>query len=821
MTDTPRISAWAEALEWMVEAVLLIDPVSLTVVCTNSAAQRLVGLSAAALTGRHVREFAAAPQDMYRWSGQSELASGQTTFTQILHARGHVIPVAQCIRHVEPAGGAPMLVWTLLDRSEQDANERELESLLGELRATLDSAADGMLVCAVDGSIRAFNHKLSELWRMPESLLLHRDDAAVMAHLRSLVELPQRYDLRLEELGRQPQLQGCDLLHLLDGRVIERRSVPLLRHGIPVGRIYSFRDITREAEIQNGLRVAAQVFESSLDAIFIADARGVIIKSNPACTRLMGGVLPSGARASELFGQRGLGWLEQVAEDWESQGHWAGNCILQRLDGGECPVHLSWVASRDESGQLQQSVGFLRDLTQQQADQQKIEQLAFSDALTGLPNRLLLGQHVERVIARDVQSNFAILFLDLDRFKNINDSLGHQFGDRVLQLVAQRLQSCLRPNDVLCRLGGDEFVLYLHHYEKQHSERVAVRIQEAMREPFVLDGLGFSVQCSIGMAQYPEHGRSLDELVKQADTAMYRVKASGKGSYGFYEPAMSTGLLGRVQMEHALRQALDGDALRVVYQPQVDMGSGRIVGSEALLRWTDPQLGVVSPAVFIPLAEESGYIVKIGAWVLEQAIKEAVRWLKQGLGSKISVNVSSLELHQPDFAERVAALLSTYGLPACWLELELTESVLLQKEPAIVRCMEQLASLGVHMVIDDFGTGYSNLAYLKRMPITKLKVDQSFVRGLPQDISDKAIVQAVVSLGLALDVEVVAEGVETEAQREVLQSMGCGFYQGFLCAPGVEGATFLAMLRAQAAGLDAGKLGGDRQVDISELPARG
>lgn len=811
MKSTEGIETWCQAFEWVTEAVWLVDTANLTVVFANAAALQLVGMSADKVQGCHVRDLAAAPQDVYRWSDAAEISWGQVTHTQVMHASGRVIPVEQRIRAITDAQGNGWLLWTLFDRSEQERNERELESLLGELRATLDSAADGLLVCSSDGKIRAFNQKFADICAMSPELLLHRNDEAVWKHVRSQNVAPAVYDQQLEMLGTRPLLQACDVLEWVDGRVIERRSVPLLRHGVAAGRIFSFRDITQETEIQNGLKVAAQVFESSLDAIFIADDRGVVLKTNPSCDAMMGASLPAGARAVELFVGIEPGWQEDVARAWDGVGYWEGNRVLQRVDGSHCAVRLSWVASRDEHGSVQKSVGFIRDLTQQQAAQEKIEQLAFSDALTGLPNRLMLGQHVDAVIARDADSNFAILFLDLDRFKIINDSLGHQFGDRVLQLVAQRLQSCLRPHDVLCRLGGDEFVLYLHACQRQHSARVARRIQDAMREPLVLDGVGFSVQCSIGVAQYPEHGRTLNELIKQADTAMYRVKASGKGSYGFYEPAMSNGLLGRMQMEHALRQALDQEALRVVYQPQVDVASGRIVGCEALMRWTDPQLGVVSPGVFIPLAEESGYIVKLGAWVLEQSVKEAVRWLKQDVGVKVSVNVSSLELQQPDFASRVAALLSTYGLPACWLELELTESVLLQQEQIIVRCIEELASLGVQFVIDDFGTGYSNLAYLKRMPITKLKVDQSFIRGLPQDMSDQAIVEAVVGLGRALDVEIVAEGVETNEQREILQRMGCGFFQGFLCAPGVEGATFLAMLRAQAAGLEAGVMGAKAQ----------
>ena len=798
MNSSSQIQLWSQALNWVTEAVWLIDSETLTVVFANGAAQKLLGERAEAMVGRPVQEFAAAPQDVYRWQSCFDAGSEDVSFTQIVHASGRVIPVEQRIRVIKESRHPRLLLWTLSDRTEQDASERELESLLTELRATLDSAADGMLVCGAQGDIRAFNHKLAQIWNLPEALLSERNDDAIWKYLRSQVLDVESYERQLKLLELHPMVECCDVLRLRSGKVIERRGVPLRNHGVAAGRIFSFRDITQEAEIQNGLRVAAQVFESSLDAIFITDSQGVIVKANPACSQLLGGAAQVGSYATSLFAMLEPDWLQAVHDAWNSQGHWEGGRVLQRADGSRCTVSLSWVASHDVQGNLQQSIGFIRDLTQQQAAQKKIEQLAFRDALTGLHNRLSLGQHVERVLASEAANHFAVLFLDLDRFKIINDSLGHQFGDRVLKLVAQRLKSCLRPQDVLCRLGGDEFVLYLHGCQKEHSERVAKRIQEAMQEPLMLDGLGFTVQCSIGVAHYPEHGATLDELIKQADTAMYRVKANGKGHYGFYEPAMSAELVGRVQMEHALRQALDAKALSVVYQPQVDIDSGRIIGCEALLRWKDDRLGVISPGTFIPLAEESGFIVQMGAWVLEQAIKDAARWIKQDVGVKVSVNVSSLELQQPDFAARVSSLLSAYGLPACWLELELTESMLLQTEPAILHCVEHLAELGVHMVIDDFGTGYSNLAYLKRMPITKLKIDQSFVRGLPDDLSDKAIVEAVVGLGRALDVEIVAEGVESTAQRDALQKMGCRFFQGYLCAPGLESARFMELLKSQA-----------------------
>ena len=350
---------------------------------------------------------------------------------------------------------------------------------------------------------------------------------------------------------------------------------------------------------------------------------------------------------------------------------------------------------------------------------------------------------------------------------------------------------------MLCRLGGDEFVVYLDKCDAVPASKVAKRILHEMDQPFNLDGMGFSVQCSIGIAQYPEHGKSLDDLIKQADTAMYRVKEAGKGSFRFYEPEMSSGLLGRIQMEHALRLALEKGHMGVMYQPLVDINTGKVVGAEALARWSDPELGQVSPGVFVPLAEESGFIVQLGAWVMAEAVREAAQWFRAGTPARVAVNVSSLEMSQPMFAQRVEDLLRTHGLPAYLLELELTESILLKQVDGMSKCIAQLAQMGVALAIDDFGTGYSNLAYLKSLPISKLKIDKSFIRGLPTDESDMAIVQAVMGLGRALNVQVLAEGVETEVQRDTLSRLGCDYFQGYLCAPALETQHFAQMLLQQ------------------------
>ena len=803
MSQLPLLSL----LDGLLEAVWLVDGHSLRILLANKAAERLAGMPANDMVGKPVTCLAATPQDHAFWAEPvATLADGIRSHTSVLRPDGLLVPVDRRVSCVEQGNGRAVFMLTMLDRSAHEATERELETLLSELRATLDSAADGMLVCGLDGRVRAFNQRLAQIWSIPRDLLVQRNDAAVHDHMASRVVDRQDYQQRLIALEREPLLESADILQLHGGLTVERRVVPQLHQGRPVGRVYSFRDITRQAEVQASLRLAARVFDSSLDAIFIADSRHHLMRMNPGCERLVGAGAAAfvGCMAASLFGNGSdASFMAQVLAGWDRDGFWEGELWLPRDNGAYCAVHLSWVALHDDEGRLVQSIGFMRDLTLQHAAQKRIEELAYSDVLTGLPNRLLLSQRVDTAIqgARASDTGFAILFLDLDRFKIINDSLGHPFGDRVLQLVAERLQACLRQTDMLCRLGGDEFVIYLHGADAVVAESVARRILEDMLSPYLLDGMGFSIQCSIGMALYPQDGATLDDLIKQADTAMYRVKDRGRGSYGFYQPQMNANLLSRMKLEHAMRQALGEQRLDVHYQPQVNLLTGRIVGAEALIRWTDPEFGAVSPAQFVPLAEESGYIVTLGAWVMEQAVREAAQWMHEGMPILVSVNVSALEFRQTDFVERVTRLLAVHQLPPTLLELELTETILLQDAQEMELRLGALAGLGVGLAIDDFGTGYSSLAYLKKLPIHKLKIDQSFVRGLPEDDGDRAIVSAIISMGRALHIEVVAEGVETTTQRAMLKQMQCEHFQGFLCSPGLPAVEFRQLLGKSTHGL--------------------
>lgn len=815
----------AALLDGLHEAVWLLDAKSLQVIHANAASEVLTGYSADQACTLRVDVLSATLVQKAFWQDAANWVGGARFLSEICKADGSLVSVEMGVKPV--AHAAHWLMLTMVDCTMQLQHEHALDTLLSEMRATLESAADGMLVCDLRGGIRAFNHRFAELWSLPEPLLTQRDDAAIFAHMAAQTVSSDSQFTLLQEAPDLATPETSEVLVLRNGRVIERRSVPQLSKGVAIGRICAYRDITAESAASSELRLAARVFESSLDGIFIADEKGRIAQLNPAGDQLLKHQAVLGLDAYTLF-ESEIGYPENLlslaSARWETGNFWEGNLWLKQGEGQRCAVWLTWVALRNGYGSVVQSIGFMRDMTQQQSAQKQIELLAYTDALTGLPNRMSLTRHVQAAIAaaRSMEQPFSILFLDLDRFKIINDSLGHDFGDRVLKLVSQKLSSLLRPSDVLCRQGGDEFVLYLHGCTGEGASTVAARILEEMREPFMLDGLGFSVQCSIGAAQYPVDGLTLDELIRQADIAMYRVKERGRGNFSFYQPQMSAGLLSRMKLEHAMRQALDKGHMAVHFQPQVHIGSGRIVGAEALLRWTDPELGVISPGVFIPLAEESGYVVALDAWVLEQSVQEAVHWLAMGCPAKISVNVSALEFRQPDFVERLTRVLHSSGLPAQWLELELTESILLQDAQEMASRVRQIAELGVGLVIDDFGTGYSSLAYLKKLPISKIKIDQSFVRGLPHDAGDKAIVGAIISLGQALGVDLVAEGVETPEQCQAIAQMQADYYQGFLCSPAIPAMQFRKMLQdsLQAAQPSSSNFSDEQPCLMSARPLR-
>jgi len=546
--------------------------------------------------------------------------------------------------------------------------------------------------------------------------------------------------------------------------------------------------------------MAAGLLDGMLDAVWLVDATSLqIVGANAAAGTLMG------VAASSLHGR----CVTELCATPEDHAFWI-DVAAGRCDGIDSS---SWVRRSDASmaavtrrvSRVDAAPGHslymvvLRDRSEQLEAIRRIEAMSLTDALTGLPNRRVLADRTDfsMALAQRDGTPFALLFVDVDHFRHINDTLGHAFGDRVLIDVAERLKACLRQVDTVARLAGDQFVLLVHHADAPGAETAARRVQDALQRPFTHGGLSFTVTCSVGIALYPGDGVDFDELLRRADAAMHVVKEAGRAGYQFHRPGAGEAEVNRrsrLKLDHAMRQALANRQFRLHYQPQVDMQTGQVRGAEALLRWTDPELGDVSPGEFIPVAEESGFIVAIGEWVLRQAVQQAAQWHADGRQLIVSVNVSAVQFQRAGFVDSVAAALNESGLDPQLLELELTESILIQNAQETLQRLQALAQLGVKLSIDDFGTGYSSLGYLKRFPIHRLKIDRSFVKGLPGDSSDAGIVNAIINLGRALHLEIVAEGVETEAQREFLQNTGCEQYQGFLFAPALARASFEALL---------------------------
>jgi diguanylate cyclase (GGDEF)-like protein/PAS domain S-box-containing protein len=464
------------------------------------------------------------------------------------------------------------------------------------------------------------------------------------------------------------------------------------------------------------------------------------------------------------------------------------NCVLIRRDGVEAAIEDSTAPIHDSRGAVTGSVMVFHDVSMARAMTRKMTHLAQHDSLTDLPNRALLNDRLREaiILSRRHKRELSVLFLDLDRFKHINDSLGHVVGDRLLQSVARRLLSCVRGSDTVGRQGGDEFVVLLWEVRRAEDAGIAAaKILETLRKPHLIDEHELHITASIGIVTYPEDGTDVETLMKKADLAMYHAKQTRHDSYQFFKPEMNARAIERQSLEDSLHYAIERQELVLHYQPKFNLATGGIIGAEALIRWRHPQRGLVPPGQFISIAEECGLIVPIGRWVLREACRQARAWQIAGLPPLcVAINVSAVELRAPGFVAGVRTTLKETGLESRYLELELTETVLIEDSRSVADVLRELKDIGVLLALDDFGTGYSNLSQLKRFPIDALKIDQSFVRDLAVDEDDAGIVTAVIGMGKSLHMRVVAEGVETRKQLEILQQHGCPQGQGYyFCRP--------------------------------------
>ncbi|ACB33614.1 diguanylate cyclase/phosphodiesterase with PAS/PAC sensor(s) [Leptothrix cholodnii SP-6] len=570
--------------------------------------------------------------------------------------------------------------------------------------------------------------------------------------------------------------------------------------GRPLRSVGTVQDITERRQAEDEMRLAASVFDNSLNAILIADANGRIRKVNRAFTAITGYTAEEAVGDTPRLMKSGLhspGFYGEMWAELQACGKWDGELMNQCKDGRIISVRESIAAVHDPAGAVAYYIGIFHDITEQKASAQRIHQLAYYDVLTGLPNRALLMDRCQHELARAMRDGkrLAVLFLDLDRFKHINDSLGHPVGDGLLRAVAQRLQGTLRDSDTIARLGGDEFIVLLEHVETSAGvELAARRILDAFRDPFQLEEHRLSVGASVGISLFPDHASDITSLFKYADLALYQAKAAGRGDFRFFEPRFNDAAKDRMRLERELRQALERNQLSLQYQPVFALPDGRLAGAEALLRWTHPALGSVSPATFIPIAEDSGLIVPIGAWVLEQACRQARQWLDAGLDpGVIAVNLSGMQIQRNDLVDTVSSVLARTGLPACHLELEISESYITRHAESDLQRLGQLRALGVSMAIDDFGTGQTSLGHLRRLPVSKLKIDRSFMADIEHDAAAAAVTRAIIGLGHGLGLTVVAEGVESAAQESALVAQHCDLVQGFRYARPLDAPVFAAL----------------------------
>ena len=711
---------------------------------------------------------------------------------------------------------------------------------IGQLAASFDAMAEQMerhvkRIAADLVEIRAADvttRKLSRVVEQSPAIVVITDTHGVIEYVNPKFTALTGYSAA-EAIGRTPALLKSGTTPaevyremwatLLDGRqwrgeLLNRkkngelfwentRISPLMDDS---GRITHFiavkEDITERRKVEAQLHKLSLAVEHSPVSVMITDEKGTIEYVNPRFTEVTGfaanevfgktpRILKSGTTAPQVY--HGLWQAITSGREWSGE-------LQNRNRRGE----LFWESEKiapivDIKGKISHFVALKEDITERKNYQAELERQATRDSLTGLPNRSLLADRMTQALAQAHRSGHAaaVLMVDLDNFKLVNDSLGHATGDLLVKAVAERLSACVREGDTVARMGGDEFVLIMHHVRDETDVTAMMqRIVTSIGAPLSLEGRELHVTCSTGAAIYPKDGSSGEELLRNADTAMYRAKEQGRDSFRFYTADMNQRMMERLTLEAELRLALDRRQFTLHFQPQVDTVSGALIGAEALLRWSHAELGMIPPSRFIPLAEETGLIVPLGEWILREACAQSRRWQEAGLPAlRLAVNISARQFRQKDFVGTVTRILAETGLSADLLELELTESMVMHNPDEAVKLLHELKRAGVHISLDDFGTGYSSLSHLKRFPIDVLKLDQSFVRGVLSDADDAAIARTVIGLGHSLNLRVIAEGVETEAQKAFLAAEKCDAMQGYLFSRPLPATAFAALLQSAAA----------------------
>ena len=802
MRTEKRLSLLSQVLESTSEFIGMGDA-NANITFVNQAWLRALGYSEQELIGQSFH-FVLSPNNPPKLADEITVKTFAGGWRgECLHRRkdGTDMPVLLSTGLLNDRDGQSVGVFGIArDIAERKQSEQEILFKNTLLEAQAETTIDGILAVDEGRRIILSNQQFANIWNVPPATVRIRDQNQLIHSVLDQIEDPGQFLERVEYLYNHREEKAKDEIQLKDGRVVDRYSSPLIDSaGKYRGRIWYFRDITERVRADERLRLWSRVLEQSAEGIFISDPQERILLVNSAFERL------TGYSASEAVGQTPR-ILQSGRQDrafyvslWKSvleTGTWHGE-IWNRRKSGE--VYVEWLsisAVRDPKGNVTHFIGIFSDITARKQDEERMIHLAHYDALTDLPNRVLLTDRLNQLTkaADRTHSKVAVVFIDLDRFKEVNDSLGHDAGDLLLQTVAKRLSNAVRVEDTVARLGGDEFVVV---FQGVHDVRdVAVLSQKllaCLAAPIALNDYEVTVTASLGISLYPDDAANAKEMIRNADAAMYQAKGAGRSTYQFYTSDLNRRALEMLSMEGDLRRAIERREFVLHYQPRIEIDSGAVVGAEALIRWNHPDLGLVMPGKFISIAEERGLIVPIGSWVIEEASRQTAHWQNSGMPLiPIAVNVSAAQFRQKDFVEQLAKSVQRHGITPNHLELELTESIIMRDAKTTIEIIEKLHDMGFKLSIDDFGTGYSSLSYLRRFPIDKIKVDQSFVR----DESAGGIVNAIIALARSLKLKVIAEGVETTEQLERLRQQRCDEVQGFLFSPGLPAAAFEKLVHA-------------------------
>jgi diguanylate cyclase (GGDEF)-like protein/PAS domain S-box-containing protein len=767
---------------------MLIDPQSGKIIDANQSACDYFGQRREELTARSISDLAVSSERDLRRHVEDAYSRKKEYFEfHTVRADGSVRAMQVQSGPLELSGRS--VLYSILS----DVTDRkEVEE---QYRVIFDYAPVGIYQSTVDGEFITANAALARMlgYASVEDLLqqnLQRD--IYLEPVRKQEDAPTfapfEYAAGVEAQWKKKS--GTPIWVQVSARATRSASGEVYVEGF----VY---DITSRKRAEEMLRKHSAAMTASMDGIGILNDRLEFTYANDSLANLFGFPGPHsliGLSLCDLYEpQEQVRFITSIIPVVQQRGRWRGEATGLRRDGAIFPQEISLTAVGDGS-----VVCVVRDVTERTYAEEQIKHLAYHDALTSLPNRLLFKDRLTVALSHAQRdgSRLAVLFLDLDRFKIINDSLGHNIGDQLLQAVSARVQSCVRESDTVARLGGDEFIVLLPNLRRaDEAAPVAMKILEAIRYPLHVEGREFFMTTSIGISLFPEDGSDAETLIKNADTSMYQAKEMGRDNYQMYNAIVNAKTLQRIALEHGLRRALANDELSVVYQPIIDLRNGRISGVEALLRWDHQQMGSIPPSTFIPLAESTGVMQSIGVWALEQACRQARIWHDTGYPTlSLAVNLSVTQLQQFDLVNQVRTILAETRLPSRLLELEITESVAMHSPEQSIRTLYDLKKMGIRISLDDFGTGHSSLSYLKRFPIDTVKIDQSFVHDITSEPDTAAIVTAIIAMAHSLRLKVVAEGVEYAEQENFLRRHGCDLMQGFLITEPVPAAALSAIL---------------------------